>query len=97
MLNIKIGKSIISQNILKKIHNGGGKSIITELVFWFSTKNNLKFHAFQIILKSSSNIHTTMADEKATEKIEPNCTSESVEKDILSADNDKEIDNGKYT
>ena len=71
-------------------------SIITEL-FWFSTKNNLKFHAFQIILKSSSNIHTTMADEKATEKIEPNCTSESVEKDILSADNDKEIDNGKYT
>jgi len=36
-----------------------------------------------------------MADEKATEKIEPNCTSESVEKDILSADNDKEIDNAK--
>ena len=52
---------------------------------------------FQIILKSSINIHTTMADEKAKEKIEPNCTSESVEKDILSADNDKEIDNGKYT
>ena len=38
-----------------------------------------------------------MADEKAKEKIEPNCTSESVEKDILGADNDKEIDNGKYT
>ena len=53
---------------------------------------------FQIILESSINIHTTMADEKAKEKIEPNCTSESVEKDILlSADNGKEIDNGKFT
>jgi len=37
-----------------------------------------------------------MADEKAKEKIEPNCTSESVEKDILlSNDNGKEIDNEK--
>ena len=34
-------------------------------------------------------------DENAKEKIEPNCTSESVEKDILGTDNDKEIDNGK--
>ena len=93
MLYIKIGKSIISQNILKKNSQWRGKSII----IWFSTKDNVKFHAFQIILKSSINIHTTMADEKAKEKIEPNCTSESVEKDILSADNDKEIDNGKYT
>ena len=65
--------------------------------FGFQTKIMYNFMLFQIILKSSINIHTTMADEKAKEKIEPNCTSESVEKDILSADNDKEIDNGKYT
>ena len=53
---------------------------------------------FQIISKSSINIHTNMADEKAKVEIEPNCTSESVEKDILlSADNGKEVDNGKFT
>ena len=89
MLYIKIGKSIISQNILKKNQNWS---------FGFQTKIMYNFMLFQIILKSSINIHTTMADEKAKEKIEPNCTSESVEKDILlSADNGKEIDNGKFT
>ena len=66
--------------------------------FGFQTRIMYNFMLFQIILKPSINIYTTMADEKAKEKIEPNCTSESVEKDILlSADNGKEIDNGKFT
>ena len=39
-----------------------------------------------------------MADEKVKVEIEPDCTSESVEKDILlGADNGKEVENGKFT